>query len=65
MTSLAELPIRPGSTQTIFVRIDPPAKAKPGAAWAFSVVQRNSRTGEVQGGAAYVVEVVAPFTPSR
>lgn len=65
VTSLAELPIRPGSTQTVFIRIDPPAKAKPGAVWPLSVVQRNSRTGEVQGGAAYVVEVVAPFTPSR
>ena len=60
-TTLAELPIRPDSTQTIFIRIDPPAKAKPGAEWRFSVVQRNSRTGEVQGGAAYVVQVVEPF----
>ena len=61
VTTLAQLRIRPGSTQTIFIRIDPPAKAKPGAEWRFSVIQRNSRTAEVQGGAAYVVRVVEPF----
>ena len=61
VTTLAQLRIRPGSTQTIFIRIDPPAKAKPGAEWRFSVIQRNSRTAEVQGGAAYVVQVVEPF----
>ena len=62
-TPLTELPITPGSTQTIFIRIDPPAKAKPGNEWRFSVVQRNSRTGDVHGGAAYLVQVVQPFTP--
>lgn len=61
VTTLTQLRIRPGSTQTIFIRIDPPAKAKPGAEWRFSVIQRNSRTAEVQGGAAYVVQVVEPF----
>jgi hypothetical protein len=41
----------------IFFRIDPPAKAKPGAKWTFDVCQRESKTGRLVGGSRYQVVV--------
>jgi hypothetical protein len=59
-TTLSGLPVIPKGTQTVFFRIDPPARARAGRSWQFSVIQRDHNTGEVQGGATYVVEVVPP-----
>ncbi|HYY80778.1 MAG TPA: hypothetical protein VFD04_16585 [Actinomycetes bacterium] len=55
--TLRNLGIAPGAIHTIFLRIDPPPKAKAGDAWEFSVVQRDAATGAVQGGADYAVRV--------
>ena len=40
-----------------FLRIDPPAKAKPGSKWSFDVSQRNTKTGQLLGGSRYQVVV--------
>jgi hypothetical protein len=41
----------------VFLRIDPSAKNPNGS---FTIVQRDHETGEVQGGATYVVQVAKP-----
>lgn len=45
------------SAQVVFLRIDPPAKARVGDEWIFDVYQRNSRTGKAIGGSRYKVVV--------
>ena len=59
-TTLTGLPVIPGGTQTVFFRVDPPARSRPGQSWQFSVVQRDHKNRRVQGGATYVVEIVSP-----
>ena len=48
-TILRDLPIRPDEMPAIFLRIECPLKARIGAGGVFDVLQRSSRTGEVQG----------------
>jgi hypothetical protein len=55
-TPLTELPITPGSTQTIFIRIDPPAKAKPGS---------NGDSRSCSATAGLVMSRAAPRTSSK
>ena len=64
-TTLSGLPVIPGETQTVFLRIDPPARSRAARDWQFSVIQRDHKTGKVQGGATYVVEVVPPTKRGR
>lgn len=52
--------INPQDRHTIFLRIDPPAGAKIGSAYEFSIVQRDARSGQVQGGASYRVVINRP-----
>jgi hypothetical protein len=59
-TVLRGLVLKPGEPQTVFFRVDPPAGAKPGSAWEFSVFQRDRDTGQPLGGSTYSVQVVPP-----
>jgi hypothetical protein len=58
--TLRKLAIAADAVHTIFLRIDPPPKAKVGEAWEFSIVQRDAVTGRVQGGADYSVRINRP-----
>jgi len=49
---------------TIFIRIDPPKNAQIGQSWSFSITQRDSRTGTIQGGADYGIYINKPLTKS-
>ena len=58
--TLTTIPIGANESHTIFFRIDPPEKAQIGQSWEFSVVQRDSQTGQTQGGANYSVRINRP-----
>ena len=62
---ISRLKIRPKDRHTIFVRIDPPKDAKIGQSWEFSITQRDSRTGRIQGGADYIVRINRPVKKQR
>jgi hypothetical protein len=57
MASIRSLRIEPDSRHTIFMRIDPPAKAKPGDKWSFLVSQTEAGTGKLIGGSRYKVVI--------
>ncbi|HWZ63625.1 MAG TPA: hypothetical protein VNX02_11425 [Steroidobacteraceae bacterium] len=57
MATLRDLPIKAGARHTVFLRIDPPAKAKPGDEWPFLVTQTDRRTGKTLGGSGYKVVI--------
>jgi hypothetical protein len=61
-TTLSALPIRPNDRHSIFMRIDPPKGARVGDSWTFTVIQRDSATGQVQGGSDYSVRINKPVT---
>jgi hypothetical protein len=61
VTTLSSLPIKSKDRHTIFLRIDPPEGAKVGDSWQFSVIQRDSATGRVQGGSDYSVRINRPI----
>jgi hypothetical protein len=54
------LPIRSSDELALFVRVDPPARSKVGAAWTFDILQRDARTGRMLGGSRYSVVVNRP-----
>jgi hypothetical protein len=60
VSTLRQLSIRSQDRHTMFFRIDPPKKAKVGDSWEFSIIQQESRTKTVQGGADYVVRINRP-----
>ena len=57
IASIRALQIAANDRHAIFLRIDPPAKAKPGSKWSFDVSQRNTKTGQLLGGSRYQVVV--------
>jgi hypothetical protein len=57
LASISALQIATNDRHAIFLRIDPPAKAKPGSQWSFDVSQRNTKTRELLGGSRYHVVV--------
>jgi photosystem II stability/assembly factor-like uncharacterized protein len=61
LSTLAKLHIEPKSRHTIFFRIDPPKGAKVGESWEFSIIQQDSSTGKIQGGADYSVRINRPI----
>ena len=54
---ISALAIAPNDRHAIFLRIDPPAKAKPGAQWSFDVSQQDPKNGQLLGGSRYQVVV--------
>jgi photosystem II stability/assembly factor-like uncharacterized protein len=60
--TLSALPIRPNDRHSVFMRIDPPKGASVGDSWRFTMIQRESATGRVQGGSDYSVRINKPWT---
>ena len=60
-STFQRIPIGRGDVFTMFLRIDPPKGARLSDSWPFSVVQRESKTGIVQGGADYLVKINRPL----
>ena len=60
MCILKELPIKPDDVHTIFLRFDPPGKSRIGSNWTFDIIQRDSKTKKIQGGATYSLRVNKP-----
>jgi photosystem II stability/assembly factor-like uncharacterized protein len=58
--TLIKIPIGAKDRHTIFLRIDPPLRARVGQSWEFSVIQRDSKTKKTQGGATYSVRINRP-----
>jgi hypothetical protein len=52
-----KIPLANNSRHTIFIRIDAPKNALVGQSWNFSMTQRDSKTGVIQGGADYSVHI--------
>ena len=57
VAGIRTLDIAPKDRHAIFLRIDPPARAKPGSSWTFDVQQKDSKTGRLLGGSRYQVVV--------
>jgi len=57
MTAIRSLPIARTSSYTIFLRIDPPPKARVGSEWFFDLTQTDSTTGKLIGGSRYKVVI--------
>lgn len=57
MGTIRNLPIKPKDEMAVFLRIDPPAGAKSGAAWEFDVQQKDTKSGRLLGGSRYSVVV--------
>jgi photosystem II stability/assembly factor-like uncharacterized protein len=57
---LTKLKLKSKSRYTIFFRIDPPRGAEIGQSWNFSIIQRDSITGKIHGGAEYSVRINRP-----
>ncbi len=55
--AITGLPLATRDEHAVFVRVDPPHSARPGAAFRFTVTQRDSRTGASQGASSYAVVV--------
>jgi hypothetical protein len=55
--SVRNLPLAPKDEFAIFLRIDPPAGAKVGAAYEFDVVQFDAKTNSRLGGSRYRVVI--------
>jgi len=58
--TLTKLSITVNDNHTVFMHIAPPAGAKIGQSWEFSVNQRDSQTGQLQGGANYSIRINRP-----
>jgi hypothetical protein len=54
------VPIKAKDEFAVFIRIDPPARAKIGSVWEFDVFQRDSKSGRILGGSRYRVVVNKP-----
>jgi hypothetical protein len=54
------LSIQEGDEHAMFLRVDPPARAKVGDAWELDVQQREPKTGRILGGSRYRVVVNRP-----
>lgn len=58
--TITGLNLSPDDRHTLFLRIDPPARAKVGATWDIDVQVRDTEKGIVQGGSRYRVVVNKP-----
>jgi hypothetical protein len=55
--AISALTLRPQTTETLFLKIQPPPKAKPGDQWTFDVTQVDADTGKMIGGSRYQVVI--------
>jgi hypothetical protein len=62
--TLARISLTNRHRYMIFIRIDPPKNAQIGQSWNFSITQRDSRTGTIQGGADYGIYINKPLKKS-
>jgi hypothetical protein len=54
------VPIKAKDEFAVFIRIDPPARAKIGSVWEFDVFQKDSKLGRILGGSRYRVVINKP-----
>jgi hypothetical protein len=54
---IRSLPIARHDSYTMFLRIDPPPKARVGDQWTFDVTQTDAATGKLMGGSRYKVVI--------
>jgi hypothetical protein len=60
------LSLVPGATQPVFLRVTPPAGAKPGDRWDFTVaIGGRESMSQPFGGSTYLIEIVQPSRRAR
>lgn len=63
--AVLSLRIQPGDRPTIFFRIDQTPHRRPEDTFSFDVIQKDQKTGVVQGGARYLIVTTTPAEKSE